>query len=101
MVKSVLSIFLASQLASVAWAGDYNMSSSCEMRNGNLQCSSYDSYGSGSRGGGRRLTKQEIAEIEFRAQRWEEFCKPKLHIGEYGVGRYSYAHPGCEFGRYE
>jgi len=96
----LLSAFVAVQLGSAAWAGDYNMTSSCEMRNGNLQCSSYDSFGSGGQGG-RRLSKQETAEIEARSRRWEEYCQPKLHVGEYGVGRYSYAHPGCEYGRYE
>jgi len=102
ILKSLLSIGVVGCLVSTASAGDYNMSSSCEMRNGNFQCSSYDSYSSGGRSGGwRRLTKEEIVEIEARAHKWQEFCQPQLRIGEYGVGRYSYAHAGCEFGRFE
>lgn len=33
--------------------------------------------------------------------KWVEFCKPTIHTDALGVGRYSYAHPGCEYGRTE
>lgn len=33
--------------------------------------------------------------------KWEAFCKPTLTHDKLGIGRYSYAHEGCGFGRTE
>ncbi len=41
--------------------------------------------------------KQSVA----RDRKWLAFCKPVIVADQYGVGRYLYAHPGCEFGRSE
>jgi len=44
---------------------------------------------------------QEQAESKAREQRWLATCRPVVHQDEYGVMRYVYAAPGCEFGRYQ
>ena len=44
------------------------------------------------------LTEQEIAENREREQRWRERCRPSVERDHYGVARYIYSRPGCEFG---
>ncbi len=44
------------------------------------------------------LTEQEVAESREREQRWRERCRPSVERDHYGVARYVYARPGCEFG---
>ncbi len=44
-----------------------------------------------------RGRKESIA----RDRKWAAFCKPVVVTDRYGVGRYLYAKPGCEFGRSE
>jgi hypothetical protein len=46
-------------------------------------------------------TEQEAKESVLRDRKWMAFCKPVLSTDRYGVSRYSYAQPGCEFGRSE
>jgi hypothetical protein len=49
-------------------------------------------------------TPQKSADDERSAHRkaWFDFCQPKLLPPDrYGVERYVYAHPGCQFGRTE
>ena len=41
------------------------------------------------------VEKQHAAE---RDKRWEERCRPVIAQDRYGVPRYQYAAPGCEFG---
>lgn len=36
-----------------------------------------------------------------RDRKWLAFCKPVIFTDRYGVSRYNYAEPGCEFGRSE
>jgi hypothetical protein len=43
----------------------------------------------------------ENREAENRERLWRAHCKPVLRTDRYGVDRYSYAAPGCEFGKYE
>jgi hypothetical protein len=33
-----------------------------------------------------------------RDRKWQERCRPVVHQDRYGVPRYEYAAPGCEFG---
>lgn len=35
-----------------------------------------------------------------REHRWEQRCRPQIAVDRYGVGRYVYSEPGCEFGAY-
>ena len=37
-------------------------------------------------------------EATARDRRWVEYCKPFIVQDRYGVSRYHYAQPGCEFG---
>lgn len=41
----------------------------------------------------------EQAAAAERERRWLARCKPVVEQDEFGVGRYHYAAPGCEFGR--
>jgi len=40
----------------------------------------------------------EKARASEREQKWREHCQPVIRQDRYGVGRYWYAAPGCEFG---
>ena len=40
----------------------------------------------------------ERARANQEDQRWVERCQPTIHQDRYGVARYHYAQPGCEFG---
>jgi hypothetical protein len=41
----------------------------------------------------------EVAAAEARDRRWTEVCRPVIRQDRYGMPRYSYAAPGCEYGR--
>ena len=43
----------------------------------------------------------ERGEALARDRKWLDYCKPVLVKDRYGVSRYRYAKPGCEFGRAE
>src|SRR5262249_27335857 len=43
----------------------------------------------------------ENREAENRERLGRARCKPAMKMDRYGVDRYSYAAPGCEFGKYE
>lgn len=43
----------------------------------------------------------EAREAEERDRKWLAYCRPVIRYDRYGVGRYHYARPGCEFGRSE
>lgn len=40
----------------------------------------------------------ERARAVERERRWVDRCRPVIRADRYGVGRYRYAMPGCEFG---
>jgi hypothetical protein len=44
------------------------------------------------------LDAAAIARAEARERRWAERCHPVIALDPYGVSRYRYAQPGCEFG---
>jgi hypothetical protein len=44
---------------------------------------------------------KESAESAERDRLWVARCRPVVRQDAYGVGRYYYAAPGCEFGKYE
>ena len=46
-------------------------------------------------------TDQQQALAMERERRWTDYCRPVIKQDRYGVGRYYYAAPGCEFGRVE
>lgn len=45
------------------------------------------------------VNDQERAAAEARDRRWVERCRPVIRQDAYGVPRYQYAAPGCEYGR--
>ena len=44
---------------------------------------------------------QEEAESAQHERQWAARCRPVVKQDQYGVGRYQYAAPGCEFGRFQ
>ena len=46
-------------------------------------------------------TEKEIADAAARGRLWEARCRPTIRQDHYGVRRYHYAAPGCEYGKYE
>jgi hypothetical protein len=46
-------------------------------------------------------TEKELAEAAERERLWEARCRPVIRQDQYGVRRYHYAAPGCEYGKYE
>ncbi len=44
---------------------------------------------------------KEIAEAAERQRLWLARCKPVIRQDHYGVRRYHYAVPDCEYGKYE
>ena len=48
-----------------------------------------------------RRDPQEEAESAERERQWEARCRPVVKQDQYGVSRYQYAAPGCEFGRFQ
>jgi hypothetical protein len=48
-----------------------------------------------------RRDPQEEAESAERERQWVARCRPVVKQDQYGVGRYHYAAPGCEFGRFQ
>jgi hypothetical protein len=46
-------------------------------------------------------SEEDAAEAAERERRWVARCRPIIRQDRYGVGRYQYAAPGCEYGKYE
>jgi hypothetical protein len=44
-------------------------------------------------------TEAEIAASHERERVWREHCQPQVRQDYFGVARYVYAAPGCEYGR--
>ncbi len=45
--------------------------------------------------------EKEIADAAARERLWQARCRPAIRQDQYGVRRYHYAAPGCEYGKYE
>jgi hypothetical protein len=43
-------------------------------------------------------SEKDIQEQQRRDRQWEARCRPVIKPDQYGVGRYTYAERGCEFG---
>ena len=46
-------------------------------------------------------SEAQAREIEKDERLWRDRCRPVIKQDRYGVNRYVYAAPGCEFGKYE
>ena len=44
---------------------------------------------------------ERASEADARERKWLARCRPVIRQDRYGVGRYAYARPGCEFGKSE
>jgi hypothetical protein len=44
-------------------------------------------------------SEEERKAVEARDRRWSERCQPLARQDRYGMPRYSYNAPGCEYGR--
>ena len=44
------------------------------------------------------VTEEERTRAAERDRKWEQRCHPAIAQDRYGVARYEYAAPGCEFG---
>lgn len=55
-------------------------------------------WGQSDGGLGKVITVPPSTDTE-RERVWEDRCEPGITIDRYGVSRYRYLHPGCEFGR--
>jgi hypothetical protein len=87
--------FTVAAMAPTAQA-DRVRSTSCIMIQGLLSCTTrwhrYDAEPP-------QLTEQELAEARERERVWTARCRPEIRQDNYGVPRYIYAAPGCEYGR--
>ena len=45
------------------------------------------------------ISEQQNVEFQQRDKLWQARCRPVVKQDDYGVPRYVYAAPGCEFGR--
>jgi len=46
-------------------------------------------------------SEEDAEEAAERERRWVARCRPIIIQDRYGVGRYHYSAPGCEYGKYE
>jgi hypothetical protein len=44
---------------------------------------------------------QDVADTATRERLWQARCRPVVRQDMYGVRRYHYSAPGCEYGKYE
>ncbi len=82
-------------------AADYMRSSNCVGARGALSC--ITRWGEGVDPYvievPQPLSEDARARAAARDRKWVARCKPIIHQDRYGVPRYYYAAPGCEFGR--
>jgi len=45
--------------------------------------------------------EKDVADSAARERLWQARCRPVIRQDQYGVRRYHYAAPGCEYGKYE
>jgi hypothetical protein len=90
---------LALILASPVQAAD-NLS--CVWGAGIASCT----YLENTNGGGAKIVRvprptsaEDVADAEAREAAWMKRCHPVVIPDQFGVGRYHYSAPGCEYGR--
>ena len=77
------------------------VTSSCVFAYGTANCVRQYRYGDPGNSGIKHYGDPEVeaAEARERDKAWEARCRPILRQDAYGVNRYVYAAPGCEYGR--
>ena len=75
---------------------------SCVFAYGTAHCVRQYRYNDPGNSGIKRYVEpaaEDVAEARDREKAWEARCRPTLRQDYYGVNRYVYAAPGCEYGR--
>ncbi len=78
------------------------VTSSCVFAYGSANCVRQYRYNDPGNSGIKRYAEpsaEERAEAQERDRAWQARCRPVLRQDYYGVSRYVYAAPGCEYGR--
>ena len=76
--------------------------SSCVGSYGTIACSTrWRTIGSGDGSITLVPSADDAQEAAARERKWLARCRPVVRQDAYGVGRYHYAAPGCEFGKSE
>ncbi len=77
------------------------VTSSCVFAYGAASCTRQYRYNDGGNNGIKHYAEpaEDAAEARERDKVWEARCRPVLRQDYYGVNRYVYAAPGCEYGR--
>jgi hypothetical protein len=104
--KAVLAIAAAAVVHSAngpAPAGSLERTTSCVGDYGAFSCSTIWGHASDPyiRTVPSPATAQEHSELAERNRKWIARCRPVIKQDGYGVARYHYAAPGCEFGVFE
>ena len=99
--RLVAATLAASAAGAVPAAADYMGSTNCVGARGMSSC--ITKWGEGGDPHiievPQPLSEDERASAAARDRKWVARCKPVIHQDRYGVPRYYYAAPGCEFGR--
>jgi hypothetical protein len=98
---AAVAAMLSSAQPGLAEAGQHN----CVHARGIWSCS--DTWNPEEKGGGFPKVihppapsgDRETAEADEHYRKWLDRCRPVVKDDKYGVGRYTYAAAGCEFGR--
>jgi hypothetical protein len=101
-LAALIPLVLASALAPAH--ADGMITSSCVRGAGSSSCVTIWRTGLGGSAGPSLWTpraEREAAEAAEREARWVARCRPSVRQDQYGVPRYRYAAPGCEYGKYE
>ncbi len=75
---------------------------SCVHSRGSTHCIQRYRERDGDKGGVQSLRERDddaLSESRERERQWVSRCQPALRHDRFGVGRYMYAAPGCEYGR--
>lgn len=78
------------------------ITSSCVFAYGTASCVRQFRYNDPGNNGIKQYVEpsaEDVADARERDRAWEARCRPALRQDVYGVSRYVYAAPGCEYGR--
>jgi hypothetical protein len=82
-----------------AKAGGGSVGGACVGSGRGFACGGQWVFDDGPREPARRTPEEEAAAAE-RERKWTAHCRPVIKQDDYGVPRYQYAAPGCEFGKF-
>jgi hypothetical protein len=97
-VATISVLSLSSLIPSAARAGGLGVESCVGSRYSVTCVSRWGGYGDPYIRQVAPATEAEKAQQADRDHRWQQRCQPLVYQDRYGVQRYGYAAPGCEFG---